>query len=100
VRRLSRALGWRFTNVIGVDISRPLIEHAQRLQHMPRGLAENYIAEFTRVLRPDGLAIYAIPRTRVLRMVVCRGGRVAACVEDRAAGRNWRSFHYFVRRDR
>lgn len=181
VGRLSRALGRRFTNVIGVDISRPMIEHAQRLhppggtncrflvsaeqrlpfeaqsfdfvltnlvlQHMPRRLSENYVSEFIRVLRPDGLAIFqvpselttrstsrhalvrtamdalpsqwreeifrrraepdprrlpmhAIPRTRVLRLVERRGGRVAACVEDRAAGKNWRSFHYFVRRDR
>jgi SAM-dependent methyltransferase len=181
VGRLSRALGGRFRSVTGVDISRPMIEHAQRLhppgatnchflvsteqrlpfapgsfdlvltnivlQHMPRRLSENYIGEFVRVLRPRGLAIFqipselttpsmsrnavvrqamdalpsqwreeilrrrsnpdprrlpmhAIPRARVLKTVERRGGRVAACVEDRAAGTNWRSFHYFVRRDR
>jgi SAM-dependent methyltransferase len=181
VGRLSRALGRRFTNVIGVDISRPMIEQAQRLnpsdasncrflvsadqrlpfepqsfdfvltnivlQHMPRRLAENYIGEFIRVLRPGGLAIFqvpaelttsstsrhvlvraamdalpsgwreeifrrrakpdprrlpmhGIPRTRVLRVAERNGGRIAACVEDRAAGKNWRSFHYFLRRDR
>lgn len=181
VGRLSRALGQRFTNVIGVDISRPMIEHAQRLhppgasncrvlastdqrlpfeprsfdfvltdivlQHMPRRVAENYVGEFIPVLRPDGLAIFqvlselttrstsrrtlvraamealpagwreeffrrretpdrrrlpmhGIPRTRVIHVAERNGGRVAACVEDRAAGKNWRGFHYFLRRDR
>ncbi len=31
------------------------------LQHMPRSLAHAYIAEFLRVLRPDGLCVFQLP---------------------------------------
>jgi hypothetical protein len=44
------------------------------------------------------LPMYGIPRARMLRFLERHGGQVVACIEDQAAGPNWRSFHYIVRR--
>jgi SAM-dependent methyltransferase len=117
------------------------------LQHLPAHLAQGYVREFLRVIRPTGIVIFqipshrryrstnrnrlvraasdalpsqwreeihrrrgsmgprdlpmhGIPRAKVLRFVERHGGRVVACVEDEAAGPNWRSFHYIVRASR
>jgi len=50
--------------------------------------------------KPDArnLPMHGTPRAKVVRTVERRGARVAACIEDRAAGANWRSFHYLVTR--
>lgn len=48
---------------------------------------------------PDGLggiAMYGVAVPRVMAWVERAGGRVAGFVEDRAAGPNWSSYHYFV----
>lgn len=45
------------------------------------------------------LPMYGIPRWRILRVVENAGGRLVGCIEDEAAGPNWRSFHYFVQVD-
>ena len=95
VGRLTQALALHFDNVTGVDISRPMIEHARgynrhgdrceyllnetsdlrrfadgefdfvysniTLQHMPRRLIRRYLAEFLRVLDPDGALLFQLP---------------------------------------
>ena len=47
---------------------------------------------------PRDLPMHGIPRSKMLRGIERRGGQVVACIEDGAAGQNWRSFHYIVRR--
>jgi 2-polyprenyl-3-methyl-5-hydroxy-6-metoxy-1,4-benzoquinol methylase len=47
---------------------------------------------------PRDLPMHGIPRARMLRHIERNGGLVVACIEDAAAGENWRSFHYIVRR--
>lgn len=95
VGRLSRALSDHFEKVIGIDISRSMLEEAQVqnrdasnieflhnatgnleliqsstidfvysnivLQHMPAGQQALFIAEFCRVLRTGGVAIFQTP---------------------------------------
>jgi SAM-dependent methyltransferase len=46
---------------------------------------------------PKNFPMYTIPRNEMLTFVERNGGQVVACVEDRWAGPNWRSFHYIVR---
>jgi ubiquinone/menaquinone biosynthesis C-methylase UbiE len=95
IGRLTRALGSRFQEVWGVDISQRMIDTASDinraypnchfavnprsdlqqfpdshfdivytarvLQHIPESLLNGYLAEFIRVLRPDGLLIFQLP---------------------------------------
>jgi ubiquinone/menaquinone biosynthesis C-methylase UbiE len=96
VGRVSRSLADHFDEVVGVDISKGMVEQARRLnadvpgvsflvnaagdlrrfddesfdlvysvivlQHVPdRAAIEGYIAEFCRVLRPGGLAVFTLP---------------------------------------
>ncbi len=94
VGRITQALARFFEHVDGVDISAPMIEHAQRfnrqggcrfhlntrddlamfdtgrydlvysnlvLQHMEPQYSTRYAAEFVRLLRPGGLAVFSIP---------------------------------------
>jgi ubiquinone/menaquinone biosynthesis C-methylase UbiE len=180
VGRMTLALASRFERVVGLDISAPMIEFADRtvvaqaancsfvvstearlpfadetfdfvltnivLQHMPAALAKGYIREFMRVLRPGAICVFqvpsehlrrsthpvpgvarvlnalpsqwreelhrrraghdlrnltmhGVPANAVTRFVERNGGRVVARIEDTAAGPNWRSYHYVVRRD-
>lgn len=95
------------------------------LQHMRSDLGQGYIAEFLRVLRPGGVAVFqapyagrhgfekdtagptdepimemhAIPRTRVEAIVAAAGGRMVACREDDGGGKDWPSHVYVVTRD-
>ena len=95
--RLSNALAAHFDEVVGVDISAPMLEEARRLdrsggriaftlnerpdlalfddgsfdlvytdlvlQHLPTVLAEGYVREFARVLRPGGVMVLGVPET-------------------------------------
>jgi hypothetical protein len=45
------------------------------------------------------LTMHGVPANAVTRFVERNGGRVVARIEDTAAGPNWRSYHYVVRRD-
>lgn len=93
--RLSNALAAHFDEVVGVDISAPMLEEARRLdrsggrisfrlnegpdlsafddgsfdlvytdlvlQHLPPDLAEGYVREFARVVRPGGAMVIGVP---------------------------------------
>ncbi len=93
--RLSNALAMHFEQVVGVDISPPMLEQARRLdrsdgritfqlnetadlssfeddsfdlvytdlvlQHLPPVLAEGYVREFARVVRPGGAMVIGVP---------------------------------------
>ncbi|GAA4892933.1 class I SAM-dependent methyltransferase [Streptomonospora salina] len=93
--RLSNALAGHFAEVVGVDISEPMLAEARRLdrsggrigfrindtpdlgafgdgsfdlvytdlvlQHLPPALAEGYVREFVRVLRPGGAMVIGVP---------------------------------------
>lgn len=70
---------------------------ARAMNALPSGWREElYRRRATEDVRR--LPMYGIPRARMLRFVERHGGRVVACIEDQAAGPNWRSFHYIVRR--
>jgi SAM-dependent methyltransferase len=94
VGRLTRALARRFDEVVGIDVSERMLEHARRLnadtrnatfanaehlpvgrfdlvvanlvlQHLPnRALARVYITRLVEAARPDGLVVFQLP-TRV-----------------------------------
>lgn len=101
VGRLTQALGDVFQEVVGVDISAPMVAHAEGynrhgprcaylvntvenlslfddatfdfvytdkvLQHMSPRASSRYIAEFFRVLKPGGIALFQIPSGRRMR---------------------------------
>jgi SAM-dependent methyltransferase len=81
-------------NRMGSTSANPLLRAA--MNALPSQVRE----EIHRRRVPDGprdLPMNGIPRAKVLRFVERHGGRVIACIEDTAAGVNWRSFHYIVR---
>ncbi|WP_370462394.1 class I SAM-dependent methyltransferase [Nocardiopsis sp. FR6] len=95
--RLSNALAAHFDEVVGVDISAPMLAEARRLdrsggrisfvlnerpdlslfgddsfdlvytdlvlQHLPPDLAEGYVREFARVVRPGGAMVLGVPES-------------------------------------
>ncbi len=95
--RLSNALAAHFGQVVGVDISAPMLDEARRLdrsggriefvlnerpdlsrfeddsfdlvytdlvlQHLPTDLAEGYLREFARVVRPGGALVVGVPES-------------------------------------
>lgn len=141
VGRLTLALADRFDHVDGVDISPEMIALAEghpgcefhvndepdlalfaddtfdfvysfiALQHMARELAEGYVREFVRVLKPGGVAVFQVPEgpdsTHNDAWVSMRGtdpetvkGWVEAeviDVESSPAG-PWMSHRYFIRK--
>jgi 2-polyprenyl-3-methyl-5-hydroxy-6-metoxy-1,4-benzoquinol methylase len=104
IGRLTQALGKRFEEIHGVDVSETMITLARRhdclgdkciyhlnfrphlgvfdsnsfdfvysslvLQHIPPGLALHYVAEFVRVLKPGGLAVFQTISPTPLRRAI------------------------------
>ena len=92
------------------------------LQHMSSGLAQGYIAEFLRVLRPGGVALFqapyagpdcwsgpapggttmemnVTPKERVGTIVDAARARLVLCHDDDGGGAGWPSCVYVVTRD-
>lgn len=92
------------------------------LQHMRSELGQGYVAEFLRVLRPGGVAVfqapyagrdaafetgvgdtvmemYVTPKARVAELVAAARARLVVCRDDDGGGSSWPSCVYVVTRD-